>query len=135
MEYILLSIVIVLLFLAILLLFKINGLEKKITDSNNVNNSKVDSYFKNYGNLVADNQRNMADLQDRRLSELNTSFNKMRIENEQKLTYLTSENNRQLENIRKNVDEKLQKTLDERLSQSFKLVNERLEQVYKGLGE
>ena len=45
------------------------------------------------------------------------------------------ENNRQLEQMRATVDEKLQKTLDERISQSFKMVNERLEQVYKGLGE
>jgi DNA recombination protein RmuC len=33
------------------------------------------------------------------------------------------------------VDEKLHKTLEERIGQSFKLVSERLEQVYKGLGE
>ena len=33
------------------------------------------------------------------------------------------------------VDEKLQRTLDERMTNSFRLVNERLEQVYKGLGE
>jgi len=37
--------------------------------------------------------------------------------------------------MRRIVDEKLQKTLDERMTQSFQLVNERLEQVYKGLGE
>ena len=33
------------------------------------------------------------------------------------------------------MDEKLQKTLSERMNESFRLVNERLEQVYKGLGE
>ncbi len=33
------------------------------------------------------------------------------------------------------VDEKLQKTLEEKMNRSFALVNERLEQVYKGLGE
>ena len=37
--------------------------------------------------------------------------------------------------MRNTVDEKLQKTLEDRISQSFKLVSERLEQVYKGLGE
>jgi len=40
-----------------------------------------------------------------------------------------------LETIRLTVDEKLHKTLDERLGQSFKLVSERLEAVQKGLGE
>ncbi|MBQ9535600.1 MAG: DNA recombination protein RmuC [Clostridia bacterium] len=44
-------------------------------------------------------------------------------------------NNTQLESIRKTVDEKLQDTLDKKLNESFKLVSERLEQVYKGLGE
>lgn len=48
---------------------------------------------------------------------------------------IRGENTRQLEEMRRTVDEKLQKTLDERISQSFKLVNERLEQVYTGLGE
>lgn len=33
------------------------------------------------------------------------------------------------------MDEKLQKTLEDKLSRSFALVSERLEQVYKGLGE
>lgn len=37
--------------------------------------------------------------------------------------------------MRRIVDEKLQKTLSERMNESFRLVNERLEQVYKGLGE
>jgi DNA recombination protein RmuC len=37
--------------------------------------------------------------------------------------------------MRQTVDEKLQGTLEKRLGESFKLVSERLEQVYKGLGE
>ena len=37
--------------------------------------------------------------------------------------------------MRVTVDEKLQSTLEKRLGESFKMVNDRLEQVYKGLGE
>ena len=37
--------------------------------------------------------------------------------------------------MRATVEEKLQGTLDKRLGESFKQVSERLEQVYKGLGE
>ena len=48
---------------------------------------------------------------------------------------IREENNRQLEQMRQTVDEKLQKTLNDRITQSFQLVNERLEQVYEGLGE
>ncbi|MEG2200188.1 MAG: DNA recombination protein RmuC, partial [Anaerovorax sp.] len=44
-------------------------------------------------------------------------------------------NEEKLDQMRATVDEKLQKTLEERISQSFKLVSERLEQVHKGLGE
>ena len=51
------------------------------------------------------------------------------------LSGIREENNRQLEQMRQTVDEKLQKTLNDRITQSFRLVNERLEQVYAGLGE
>lgn len=54
---------------------------------------------------------------------------------EQKLTAIQADNARQLEQMRATVDEKLQGTLEKRLGESFKLVGERLEQVYKGLGE
>ncbi len=52
-----------------------------------------------------------------------------------RLEALTKDNALQLEKVRATVDEKLQKTLEERLGQSFRLVGERLEQVQKGLGE
>ena len=44
-------------------------------------------------------------------------------------------NQAQLDSIRKTVDEKLQETLDRKLNDSFQLVSQRLEQVYKGLVE
>ncbi len=44
-------------------------------------------------------------------------------------------NRAQLDDIRKTVDEKLQSTLEKKLNDSFQMVSERLEQVYKGLGE
>ena len=51
------------------------------------------------------------------------------------LSGIREENNRQLEQMRQTVDEKLQTTLNDRITQSFQLVNQRLEQVYAGLGE
>lgn len=51
------------------------------------------------------------------------------------LSAMQADNNKKLDDMRQIVDEKLQKTLSERMNQSFQLVNERLEQVYKGLGE
>jgi DNA recombination protein RmuC len=52
-----------------------------------------------------------------------------------RLESLQNDNNQQLEKMRLTVDEKLQKTLDDRITQSFKLVNDRLQEVYTGLGE
>lgn len=54
---------------------------------------------------------------------------------ERRLLALQTENAQKLEEMRKTVDDKLQQTLETKIAQSFKLVNERLEQVYKGLGE
>lgn len=48
---------------------------------------------------------------------------------------LQDSNEKKLEEMRKTVDEKLEKTLETRLTQSFNLVSERLETVHKGLGE
>ena len=54
---------------------------------------------------------------------------------ENRLTAMQEDNAAKLEQMRKTVDERLEKTLETRLGQSFKMVSERLEQVYKGLGE
>ena len=90
--------------------------------------------------------RMMSDVQDKRLDDLQTELNRMALENEIKLdnirttleTRLNSmqnDNNEQLEKMRDTVDEKLQKTLEERLAKSFSLVNDQLEKVTKGFGE
>ena len=54
---------------------------------------------------------------------------------EDKLLIIQNDNNKQLEKMRVTVDEKLHNTLEQRLGESFKVVNDRLESVYKGLGE
>lgn len=53
----------------------------------------------------------------------------------QGLTEMRDENGKKLDEMRATVDEKLEKTLQDRIGESFRLVSERLEQVYKGLGE
>jgi DNA recombination protein RmuC len=54
---------------------------------------------------------------------------------EERLNAMHQDNAKQLDEMRATVDEKLQGTLERRLGESFKQVSERLEQVYKGLGE
>lgn len=48
---------------------------------------------------------------------------------------LVAHTEKRLEEIRQTVDEKLQQTLNDRISQSFRLVTQQLENVQKGLGE
>lgn len=80
------------------------------------------------------------------LRMMNGQLNATAVQNEQKLENIRiametrlgrmqTENTRQLDEMRQTVDEKLQKTLDEKLQRSFSLVSQRLEAVYKGLGE
>lgn len=102
---------------------------------------------------VNQNNAALAARQDLLLKSVEASFDKilrsvsdLNVQNEQKLdnmrrtlhdslSKLQEDNTRQLEIIRKTVDEKLQDTLEKKLNDSFQLVSERLEQVYKGLGE
>ena len=51
------------------------------------------------------------------------------------LNHMRQDNALKLDEMRKTVDEHLHTTLSRRLGESFTLVNERLEAVYKGLGE
>ncbi len=59
----------------------------------------------------------------------------LRVAVEQRLEALRADNSEKLEKMRRTVDDQLKGTLEARLGESFKLVSERLEQVYKGLGE
>ena len=69
-----------------------------------------------------------------------TKINEMKLEGirtsvDKNLQNIQNDNNYKLEKIRNTVEEKLHETLETRLNDSFKIVSERLEQVYKGLGE
>ena len=53
----------------------------------------------------------------------------------QGMANIRADNNKKLDEIRGTVDEKLESTLQRRVSESFRAVSTQLEQVYKGLGE
>ena len=69
-----------------------------------------------------------------------TQINEQKLENlrktiEDRLKSLQNDNSQKLEKMRETVDEKLHTTLEKRVGESFRQVSDRLEQVYKGLGE
>ncbi len=100
------------------------------------------SSFRAQGDRMSQLQRSVSDMAAQMENRLKTSSmeSEQKLENirdamEKKLGAIQADNNVRLDEMRKLVDDKLQRTLDERMTQSFRLVNERLEQVYKGLGE
>ena len=72
--------------------------------------------------------RGVSALLEQRLETLRTTV-------DQHLSRLQEDNAAKLEAMRQTVDEKLQGTLEKRLSEAFGQVSERLEQVHRGLGE
>ena len=84
-------------------------------------------------------QITQSELLVKQLQALTTSneerLDKMRSAVDGKLKAIQEDNSKKLEEMRKTVDEKLHETLERRLGESFQLVNDRLEQVHKGLGE
>lgn len=69
------------------------------------------------------------------LTRLDGQLEQLRQSVQQGLSDIRQSNDRQLTEMRRTVDEKLTQSLDKRLNDSFAQVSQRLEQVYKGLGE
>ena len=83
----------------------------------------TDSIRSNYQHI-----RDTLEVYSEKLREINETL-------EKRVKSLEEANSKKLDEMKSVVDEKLQSTLEERISRSFKEVSERLEQVYRGLGE
>lgn len=84
-------------------------------------------------------QKNLLDSFSKQLMDMTRlheeKFEALRHSVENRLRDLQQDNSLKLEQMRVTVDEKLHDTLEKRLGESFRQVGDRLEQVYKGLGE
>lgn len=109
-------------------------------------NATVTNSVKNMAELLAEKQENSDNAQIKRLEQLEhrlsgfSGNNEIQLNNireavEKRLEYIQRDNNSKLDEMRSLVDKELQKTIDAKMTQSFALVNQRLEQVYRGLGE
>jgi len=97
-----------------------DSLLKRMTENAGMQKGQLDSFSKQLGDMTKLNEK---------------KIETMRLSMENQLRALQEDNSKKLEQMRATVDEKLQSTLEKRLGESFKQVSERLEQVYKGLGE
>ena len=87
-----------------------------------------DGALRRFGDGLVQQLATLADGNERRLVELRGAV-------DARLASIQQDNEKKLEQMRATVDEKLQATLEQRLGDSFRQVAERLEQVYRGLGE
>lgn len=135
---------------------------RDIVDKSNVNstqqiNDSIQNNNRFFNEMIADKMdiinkslsKGQSDLNISVTSAIQQQENRLKtfaLENEQKLenirksvdaslTSIRNDNNKKLDEMRGVVDEKLQKSIEEKMNRSFALVSERLEQVYKGLGE
>ena len=133
----------------------------KLSDQRRELNDSVHSALNGFGQLMDNGQRGFAQqLNDNQRSfqhsvelrldafekanqERLGTFEKATVERldgicttlDKRLSALQEDNNRQLGQIQEVVGEKLQSTLENRISKSFEMVSKQLEAVYKGLGE
>lgn len=109
-------------------------------------NSNMQDNFSSLSKVISENLINSVNAQNAQLISMEERLKTFSVENEQKLSEIRSavekrldkiqeQNNIKLDEMRTIVTEKLNQTIDSRMTESFKIVNDRLEQVYKGLGE
>lgn len=132
-------------------------LDKQIKDDFQRNREEIQLSFKRqreeltqtlsqFQERLDNNSKRLKDLLKERFTFLNEKQNQLneaaekRIKDvrdvvEKQLTLLREDNSNQLGEVNKTVNEKLQKTLNDRLSQSFETVGKQLKSVQEGLGE
>ena len=110
-----------------------------------VNDLMVQTMSQN-NNTVINAVGQNATLHSQQLNDIMSRLNKM-LENSSEsmknatmvlqngLERLQNDNEKKLEQMRQTVDEKLNVSLERRLTESFKVINDRLQSVYEGLGE
>ena len=147
-DYIIVALLAVLIVLAIVIIAQLSALRRKQDDS--AVREQMDKLQKELKDEIRQSRKESNEATQQAIQNMsqvlltaqtgaNTAVNEnlesIRRAMVTQLSGIRDENNRQLEQMRQTVDEKLQKTLNDRITQSFQLVNERLEQVYAGLGE
>ncbi len=142
----------------VLMLKKRDGGEKGVTieeyrDENTRLKNDIDMDIKMGNSMLAgainaqnDNVKAMGERMDRfmyntqkGLEDVKTttaqSIANLRLANEQSIKEMKEDNAKQLDKMRETVDEKLSATLEQRFNQSFKIVNDRLEEINRTFGE
>ncbi|OSZ82912.1 DNA recombination protein RmuC [Chitinophagaceae bacterium IBVUCB1] len=103
---------------------KLKGLTEQIIKDSGTQRDSIAQAFKGFQDVFTENVKSFNDLQKEKFTQLEAKQNELVRGTETKLDI-----------IRATVEEKLEKTLSERLGQSFETVGKQLIEVQKGLGE
>lgn len=152
MDYILLLIGIVIIILLLVILFRLmsesgseetaEDVKKALDASRSELRLEMNGSMQTFSRILTDNQKSAAEAQQRQLINLENRFKTMESANNEKLetmrltmvrqlAAMQEDNQKKLDVIQSTVNEKL----ESQLNKSFRLVSERLEKVYEGLGE
>lgn len=126
----------------------INQIQQSTQNQNELNNqlnALIMQNIKNSNDTLLNTVSQNNGLQLQQLSDILNRLNSVLQTNEQSmknaisvlengLVRLQQDNEKKLEQMRQTVDEKLNVSLENRLSQSFSIINERLQSVYEGIG-
>jgi DNA recombination protein RmuC len=127
-------------------MFKFSSLKQQIYELSKLNEQSISTMKSDLSSYLAQQQNNVTLTLSSNLESINhnlinltklndSKFDALKTSIDDKLYKMQSDNADKLEKMRYTVEEKLQETLDNRLSSSFKIVSDHLEQVHKGLGE
>lgn len=110
---------------------QVNAVIRQNYDQSQNMQRTVDDGLRRIEGRIQANEESVA----RSLTQNESRMESLRKSNEESMRQLREENAQKLTEMRATVDEKLNDTLEKRLSSSFSQVSERLEQVYRSLGE
>ena len=135
MQYVFLGLGLICLLLLVLILLKLSKGSvdslgealRRVEQAQAVTSTRLDGLDSRSNQLNA--------LVDSRLAQFSADNEKLTKTVESKLSEIRTDNEKRLEQMRQTVEEKLQSTLENRLSKSFSSVGEQLEKVYIQLGE
>lgn len=124
---IMLAVLIVLNFILLMVVLLKSG-RKDVADEFGRNRREMQQYFTGFSDFLLKRMNEISTQQNAQLENIRKTV-------EHKLSVLQEDNSRKLEEMRRTVDEKLHSTLEKRLGEAFKQVGDRLEKVHQGLGE
>lgn len=118
----------------------------ELADQGFKNREEMTKALNEFGEKSRENTKELNELLRQKFTDFSTNLDKhqkdgadrikeIKTDVEKQLVSIREDNTKQLDEMRKTVDEKLQKTLNERLSQSFETVGKQLQAVQEGLGE